>query len=77
MNKLLVIAAILTLFSTPAFAQSSSPGSGFLSLLPLIIIGVIYYFYWRHQKKKARIHEQRLEQRFVDIENRLERMEGS
>ena len=77
MNKLLVIAAIAALFSTPAFAQTSSSGSGFLSFLPLIIILAIYYFFSRHQKKKARMHEQRLEQRFVDIENRLEKMEGS
>ena len=77
MNKLLAIAAIVALFSPPALAQTSSSGSGFLSLLPLIIIGVIYYFYWRHQQKKLRIREQRLEQRFVDIENRLEKMEGS
>jgi len=77
MNKLLAIAAIVALFSPPALAQTSSSGSGFLSFLPLIIILAIYYFFSRHQKKKARMHEQRLEQRFVDIENRLEKMEGS
>ena len=77
MDKLLVISAMATLFSTPVLAQSSSSGCGFLSLLPLIIILAIYYFFSRHQKKKARMHEQRLEQRFVDIENRLEKMEGS
>jgi len=77
MDKLLVIAAILTIFSTPALAQSSSSGSGFLSFLPLIIILAIYYFFSRHQKKKARMHEQTLDQRFVDIENRLEKIESS
>ena len=77
MDKFLVIAAILTFFSTPALAQSSSGGSGFLSFLPLIIILTIYYFFSRHQKKKARMHEQTLDQRFVDIENRLEKIEGS
>ena len=54
MNKLLVIAAIAALFSTPAFAQTSSSGSGFLSLLPLIIIGVIYFFLLETSTKEAK-----------------------
>jgi len=79
MNKFVVITAILTLFSTPAFSQASSPsgGGGLLGLAPLIIIGITYYCFWRYQNKKKKMYEQRLEQRFVDIENRLENMENS
>ena len=73
MNKLLVTGTMLMLFSTPAFSQASSSGSSLASLLPLIIIAAIWYFYWRQGKKTSKI----LEQRLVDIENRLEKIEGS
>ena len=78
MNKLLVTAATLTLFSTPAFAQGSSSGTGGLGgYLPLAIILVIAYFWRKSLKNDEAIAEQRLVDRFVDIEKRLEKLEGS
>ena len=72
MNKPLTIGIILTLFSTPAFAQSSSSG-GLESLLPLILVLVAYYFYWKAQKKKR----EALEIRLAQIEDRLNKIERS
>ena len=74
MNKFLVTAATLTVLSTPAFAQGPEPQTGGVAaFIPLAVVLVIYYFYWRHKNKQAKIHEQRL----VDIENRLGKLEGS
>jgi hypothetical protein len=73
MNKLLVTAATLTLFSTLAFAQASSSENPIAPFLPLSFVLVTGYFYRRHKNKMAKIHEQRL----IDIENSLERLEGS
>jgi len=47
MKKTLIIGMILTLFSTPAFAQSGGSG-GLESLLPLILIQLVFMSaFWR------------------------------
>ena len=52
MNKLFVITGILMFFSTPAFAQTGSGGGGgLLGMVPLVIIGIIYYFIWKRNAK--------------------------
>ncbi|MBK0397807.1 preprotein translocase subunit YajC [Limibaculum sp. M0105] len=53
------------MFATPAYAQAAgaAPGGGFLpSLLPLILIFVIFYFLLiRPQQKRAKEHKQMIE----------------
>ena len=72
MIKTLLIGTILTLFSTPSFAQSSVAEGGFANLIPLILVMGVGYFLWRQAKKKGdKLHEQR----FIDIENRLDVIE--
>ena len=76
MNKTQFLTVILTLFSTPAFAQSSSVGGvprdlgAFVPIAALLVVG---YLFFRARRKR----DKELEKRFVDIENRLEKMEGS
>ena len=52
--------AILSLFSSPVFAADAAPNAqqgGFMSLLPLVIIFVIFYFLLiRPQAKRAKEH---------------------
>jgi len=78
MNRTQFFTVILTLSSTPAFAQSSS-GGGFVgsigTFLPITIILVIWYFIFRWRKKREKKYRELLEQRFVDIENRLDKLE--
>jgi cbb3-type cytochrome oxidase subunit 3 len=76
MTKSLIIATILTVFSTPAFAQSGD-SDVFVSLLPLILILGLYYLFWRRQRKKQTESAELLEQRFIEIENRLDVIERS
>ena len=85
MIKTLTIGTILTLFSTPSFAQSSQHyENGLTSFLPLILIFGVGYFIWRRAKKNAKeaaeLEEaaaELLEQRFIEIENRLDVIERS
>ena len=87
MTKSLMITTILTVFSTPAFAQSGG-FEGFGSLLPLILVCAVYYFIWKRQRKRAKKSAELLErsaadfaelleQRFIDIENRIDSIERS
>jgi len=76
MTKSLMITTILTVFSTPAFAQSGG-FEGFGSLLPLILVCAVYYFIWKRQRKRAQKSAELLEQRFIDIENRIDSIERS
>ena len=72
MIKTLSTSIILMLFSTPSFAQSSVAEGGFATLIPLILVMGVGYFLWRQAKKKGdKLHEQR----FIDIENRLDVIE--
>ena len=76
MKKTLTIGIILTLFSTPAFAQSSPLGR-LESIIPLILIFAVLYFIWKRQRKKSIEFSELLEQRFIDIENRIDSIERS
>jgi hypothetical protein len=72
MIKTLAIGIILTLFSTPSFAQSSQTNLSFATLPLLVLVMGVGYFMWRKVKKKG---DELLEQRLVDIENRLDVIE--
>ncbi len=72
MIKTLTIGIILTLFSTPSFAQSGQTDLSFATLPLLILVMGVGYFMWRKVKKKG---DELLEQRLVDIENRLDVIE--
>jgi preprotein translocase subunit YajC len=54
---------MLDFFIQNAWAQEAPPaGSGFMSLLPLILIFVVFYFFLiRPQMKQAREHKQMVE----------------
>jgi hypothetical protein len=72
MIKTLTIGITLTLFSTPSFAQSGQTDLSFATLPLLILVMGVGYFMWRKVKKKG---DELLEQRLVDIENRLDVIE--
>ena len=72
MIKTLTIGIILMLFSTPSFAQSSQTVLSFATLPLLVLVMGVGYFMWRKVKKKG---DELLEQRLVDIENRLDVIE--
>ena len=72
MIKTLTIGIILTLFSTPSFAQSSQTDLSLATLPLLVLVMGVGYFMWRKVKKKG---DELLEQRLVDIENRLDVIE--
>ena len=76
MKKTLTIGIILTLFSTPAFAQSS-PLGGLESFLPLILVLAVFYFIWKRLRKKSIKPAELLEQRLIDIKNRIDSKERS
>lgn len=49
----------MSFFISDAFAQSGGEGGGFLSLIPLILIFVLFYFLLiRPQQKRAKKHKQ-------------------
>ncbi|MEM8793669.1 MAG: preprotein translocase subunit YajC [Pseudomonadota bacterium] len=53
------------MFATPAYAQTAGaadPSGGFISLLPLVLVFVIFYFFLiRPQSKRAKEHRAMLE----------------
>ena len=75
MSKLLMIAIILTSFSTPAFAQSGGFG-GLESLLPLILIGGVAFFIIRKVNKKSELKEQKEKEILDEIDSRLKKLEN-
>jgi hypothetical protein len=73
LNKTLTIGIIFAIFSTPAFAQSSSVGEILPTFLPLILLAVIFYLVWKRQKKMRQLEDIR----FRNIEDRLDTLENS
>ena len=62
MTKFLMITTILTVFSAPAFAQSSflgEVGQALVSYIPLILVCTIVFFIFRKVNKKRKIKEQK------------------
>ena len=79
MNKTITIGIILTLNSTPAFAQSSilgEFGQALASMLPLILVGVVIFFIFRKVNKNKKIKEQKELEILDDIESRLKHLEN-
>jgi len=75
MNKTVTIGIILTLNSTPAFAQSGG-FEVFTSFLPLILICAVIFFIFRKVNKNRKIKEQKELEILDDIESRLENLEN-
>ena len=79
MNKTVTIGIILTLNSTPAFAQSSilgEFGQALASMLPLILVGVVIFFIFRKVNKSKKIKEQKEQELLDGIESRLKNLEN-
>jgi hypothetical protein len=75
MKKTLTIGIILTLFSTPSFAQSGG-GDMFTSFLPLILICAVMFFIFRKVNKSKKIKEKKEKEILDDIESRLKNLEN-
>ncbi len=59
----------MELFISDALAQSGDAGGGFISLIPLILIFVLFYFLLiRPQQKKTKKHKEMVEALQVDDE---------
>ena len=49
------------MFISPAYAQAGDAGSGFATILPLVLIFAVFYFLLiRPQQKKAKVHREML-----------------
>ena len=78
MKTILIIGFLSIFFSLSASAQSSSPGSFDLAaLIPLLVIGIIFFVVTFIRRKNNAAREAQLESRFDNIEKRLNSLEGS